>query len=72
MGHLVIRCLTYHYTYKYKETNKGQKMNTIKNLLGITYRNGYYWTGLYYKGNSTEVGSKTLRSAIVFALTGRF
>ena len=44
----------------------------INTLFGITYRDGYYWTGLYYKGNTSQIGSKTYRGILSTILTGRF
>ena len=36
----------------------------INTLFGITYRDGLYWTGLYYKGNTSQIGSKTWFGAV--------
>ena len=47
-------------------------MNTINNILGIKFEDGYYWTGLYYKGNTSLIGSKTYRGILWTILMGRW
>lgn len=48
-------------------------IKAINTIFGITYRDGYYWTGLYYRGNKdSQIGSKTYRGILSTIFWGRY
>ena len=40
-------------------------------MFGITKQDNWYYTGMFYKGNATQIGHKTYMKAVWYVITGR-
>jgi uncharacterized protein YdaL len=40
-------------------------------MFGITKKDNWYYTGMFYKGNATQIGHKTYMKAVWYVITGR-
>ena len=51
--------------------SKKQQQRMENKMFGITKKDNWYYTGMFYKNSTTQIGHKTYMKAVWYVISGR-